>query len=249
MNISITFICELNDFLKPGKRGKVINYPIKGNQTVKHIIEALGVPHPEVGEIFVNQKPVDFFYIVVPDDEVEVFPVSGNKQLLQRTTVQNGIVLSPRFILDNHLGKLAIYLRMMGFDTLYQNNYQDNELARIASIENRLLLTRDRGLLMRNSINFGYCIRHLNPKEQLAEVVDRFKLHDKIQPFHRCLCCNFMLNHISKQKILHRLEPLTRLYYDEFHHCSNCDRIYWKGSHYDRMAKLLEEIIQKGEVQ
>jgi hypothetical protein len=135
---------------------------------------------------------------------------------------------------------------MLGFDCLYQNDYEDSNMAEIVQREERILLTRDRRLLMRKVILHGYCLRSLNSLEQLTEVIQRFELTDKIQPFHRCLRCNHPLEAVDKGTILHRLEPLTKQYFDKFHICPACGQIYWKGSHYEKMQKLIE-LIKKDE--
>jgi uncharacterized protein with PIN domain len=150
--------------------------------------------------------------------------------------------LEPRFLLDNHLGRLAAYLRMLGFDCLYQNDYDDAELAGILQADERILLSRDRRLLMRKVVTHGYCLRSLDSLEQLTEVVQRFDLTKSITPFHRCVHCNHPLESISKEAILDRLEPLTKQYFEEFHICPACKQIYWKGSHYERMQSLIEQI-------
>ena len=147
-----------------------------------------------------------------------------------------------RFLHDNHLGRLAAYLRMLGFDCLYRNDYQDQELTEIQQGEERILLTRDRRLLMRKAVADGYCLRSLNSFEQLREVVQRFDLTRHMLPFHRCLRCNHLLEPVDKEAILDRLERLTKRYFDQFHICPACGQIYWKGSHYERMEKLVEEI-------
>jgi len=144
--------------------------------------------------------------------------------------------------LDSHLGRLAAYLRMLGFDCLYRNDYDDAELAELVQCEKRILLSRDRRLLMRKVVQYGYCLRSLEPPEQLAEVVRRFDLADKIAPLHRCLRCNHPLQPVSKETVLDRLEPLTKIHFDEFHLCPACDQVYWKGSHVERMERLIESV-------
>jgi uncharacterized protein with PIN domain len=153
------------------------------------------------------------------------------------------MTIEPRFILDNHLGKLAAYLRMFGFDAAYRNDYQDDELAQVTVDLSLILLTRDRQLLMRKTIRFGYLIRSLDPENQVLEIFQRFNLTDKITPFHRCLRCNNPLKPIEKDLIIHRLQPLTKKYFEEFHICPACHQLYWKGSHYDRMEKLIAKLI------
>ncbi len=242
MNLAqFTFLGELNDFLPPTLQNTAFGYSFEDHQTIKHVIESIGVPHTEINHLRVNDSPVDFAFHATNGDQVIVFPISFKPEagdiILQSDPGQ-----ASTFILDNHLGRLAAYLRMLGFDTLYRNDYQDEELAQVASQENRTLLTRDRRLLMRNAIPSGYWIRHQDPQSQLGEVCRHFALPGRISPFQRCLRCNHPLEPVSKEEILSRLEPLTRLYFDEFHRCPACDQIYWKGSHYDRMQTLLAKL-------
>jgi len=221
---------ELNDFLGPIQRGLTINCCYQGSQSAKHLIESLHVPHPEVGEIFNNGVSIDMSYIVQDGDWIEVFPFQPKKSPTWEEV---------RFLLDNHLGKLAAFLRILGFDTEYRNDFQDEELAVISSQELRILLTRDRGLLMRKIVMQGYCLRSLNPIQQLDEVIYRYHLGPIIRPFRRCVHCNHLLKPVDKVEVLERLEPLTRQYFDEFHICPACHQIYWKGSHYDRLVEFI----------
>jgi uncharacterized protein with PIN domain len=149
-----------------------------------------------------------------------------------------------RFILDVHLGRLAVYLRMLGFDAFYRNDYADEELARLSSQEGRILLTRDRGLLKRNLVTHGCCIRATNPRQQLVEVLRRFDLFASLDPFSRCLHCNGQLQKVDKEAVSDRLPPQTRMYYDEFRRCQNCDRVYWPGSHFQRMQQFIESVLR-----
>lgn len=235
INARFRFAGELNDFLTKRLRGNEFSYQFEPHQSIKHLIEALGVPHPEVGEIRVNGKPVDFKFRVKDGDFVHVFP-DGSKSGDQPQEM--------RFVLDNHLGKLAAYLRMLGYDTLYRNDYQDETLAQIPSEQNRILLTRDRRLLMRNEVRYGYCLRSLDPLTQLKEIVKRYRLNGSSGTFQRCLRCNTPLDNIEKEAILDRLEPLTKQYYDDFRICLNCNQIYWRGSHYERMARMIKEVLE-----
>ena len=148
---------------------------------------------------------------------------------------RNGCPFEPRFVLDNHLGRLAAYLRMLGFDSLYRNNYNDEELVETSQREERILLSRDRRLLMRKAVSHGYCLRSLDSLEQLTEVIQRFDLTSRIMPFHRCLRCNHPLEPVAKEAVLDRLELLTKLYFNEFQICPACKQIYWMGSHYEKM--------------
>jgi len=240
-----TIFDSLVFFLPFEKDGVELDCSFKGRQSVKHLIESFRIPHTEIGNIVVNGKSVDFSYIVKDGDHVLVFPITGRFSPLIRIDTdklfsKNGRM---RFLLDNHLGKLALYLRMLGFDTMYRNDFQDNTLADLASQNDRVLLTRDRGLLMRCTVQFGYYLRSKIPKYQAAEILERFKLFDQIKPLNRCLRCNSPLKPVAKEEIIDRLLPLTRRYYHEFHICDACDQIYWKGSHYDKMMRTLELIV------
>jgi uncharacterized protein with PIN domain len=221
---------DLQLLLPLGKRQGSFDYNFTGPQTAKHLIESLGVPHTEVGELSANGAAIGLDYLVHDGDRIEVRPAAP------------GCPVEARFLLDSHLGRLAAYLRMLGFDCLYRNDYQDVELAELVGRENRILLSRDRRLLMRKVVHYGYCPRSLDPRQQLVEVVRRFDLREEVQPFHRCLRCNALLEPVSKEAVLERLEPLTKTYFNEFAICSSCDQVYWKGSHYERMMGLVQKI-------
>jgi hypothetical protein len=144
--------------------------------------------------------------------------------------------------LDSHLGRLAAYMRMLGLDTLYNSDYRDDDLARISSREERIVLTRDVGVLKRNLITHGYWVRAMIPRQQVMEVVRRFALASLIVPFRRCVHCNGVLRTTSKSSVLHRLLPETQQHFDEFYVCASCNQIYWKGSHYRRMCHFIDLI-------
>jgi hypothetical protein len=190
----------------------------------------------------VNGNPVDFSYQVLDGDQVEVFSfLTPEKRSLHAGALCE--LSHPRFILDNHLGKLASYLRMLGFDCLYRNDYQDAELAQLSQAQNRILLTRDHRLLMRKEISQGYWLRSQDPTQQLQEVVRRFALAPLVKPFQRCMVCNALLEPVSKEAVLHRLQPLTIKYFDVFRLCPSCDQVYWPGSHYTKMLAFIENTI------
>jgi uncharacterized protein len=224
------FLGRLNDFLSQSQREERIVVPFEGRQSIKHLAESLGVPHPEIGRIQVNGREGKLGDITEDGNQVEIHPI------------ENGYPIEPRFMLDCHLGRLTAHLRMLGFDCLYENDFEDSNMANILEHDERILLTRDRRLLMRKAVRHGYCLRSLDPLEQLGEVIRRFELTAKLQPFHRCLRCNQPLEPVDKETILDRLEPLTRQYFDEFHICPACGQIYWQGSHYERMQALIEQI-------
>ena len=242
--VTFRFYAELNDFLPPTKRQRSFTYALELSASVKDIIEALGVPHTEVDLILVNGQSVDFTYSVQDGDHISVYPVFESLDISPLVRVRPHPLRESRFVLDVHLGRLAAYLRLFGFDTLYRNNYSDDELAQISSSQNRILLTRDRGLLKRSIVTHGYCLRTTNPRQQLAAVLRRFDLFAAIKPFRRCLRCNGKLQPVDKAEIIDLLPPKTREYYDEFHRCAGCGHIYWKGLHYERMQQFIEGVLQ-----
>jgi uncharacterized protein with PIN domain len=236
------FYGELNDFLPPEKRQVTFAYAFNGPVSVKHLIEALGAPHTEVEIILVNGESVTFSYLAQPADRISVYPAFTTIGVSTLVKVRPPLPQPPRFILDNHLGRLAAYLRLLGFDTRYRNDYGDEELARLAYEEERVLLTRDRGLLKRSQVIHGHCLRTRNSRQQLAAVWRRFNLAPAAHPWRRCLRCNGLLEVVAKEAVLERLEPKTRLYYDEFHTCQECKQIYWKGSHYERLQQVIAAV-------
>jgi uncharacterized protein with PIN domain len=249
MRAYFRFRGELNDFLPADLGQENIPYQLNGPVAVKHCIEALGVPHTEVDLIFVEKLNFEFFnfvgfsYLVGEGDRIEVYPVGHEIELeTERRLCPSPPCNPPRFILDGHLGRLATYLRLLGFDTQYYNDIEDEEIVQIAVERERILLTRDVRLLMRKNVDYGYWLRSKDPMEQIGEIVKRYKLANTISPWGRCLRCNGHLEQILKEDILDRLEPLTIEHYHEFHICLDCDQIYWKGSHYQPLRRLVSDI-------
>lgn len=230
------FYQELNDFFSEKLKKQPITYHFKGTPGIKDCIEALGVPHTEVDLILVNGESVSFGSKLNNGDRVSVYPVFESFDISGVTRLREAPLRETRFILDVHLGKLARYLRTFGFDSLYENCYEDKQIVSIAREQNRIILTRDIGLLKRKDVTHGYWVRSLSPKIQLREIFLRFDLHGRIAPFTRCKSCNNPLNIVEKKIILHRLKPKTAKYYNEFFICPFCDKVYWKGSHYQKIA-------------
>ncbi|HVO63834.1 MAG TPA: Mut7-C RNAse domain-containing protein [Terriglobales bacterium] len=243
------FYAELNDLLPAVKRERCFSHSFEMPATVKDTIEAFGIPHTEVDLILANGKPEGFSYLVRDGDRIGVYPVFRSLDLGLITRLQPRLEGEMRFVLDTHLGKLAAYLRMLGFDSVYRNDCQDEELAQMSACEQRILLSRDRGLLKRSVVTRGYLVRAAQPRQQLVEVLRRFGLSESIAPFHRCLYCNTLLEPVSKGLISHRLPPGTKKYYDEFHWCPGCNRLYWKGSHHQRMVSVIDRITNSVELE
>jgi uncharacterized protein len=237
------FYAELNDFLPRQKRQRAYCQPFHPPVSVKHLIEAEGVPHPEVALIVVDGRVVDFSYQAQPDDRIAVYPAFATIDVTALGRLRSALPWPPTFILDNHLGRLARYLRLLGFDVLYPNDHlPDATLAQLAHDQERIMLTRDRGLLMRALISHGYCLRSLDSQQQLQEVLHRFRLHEVIQPWSRCLRCNGRLQTVDKAAIIHRLESKTKRYFDSFKRCADCHQIYWRGSHFQALKKIVEDV-------
>ncbi|MCI0401084.1 MAG: Mut7-C ubiquitin/RNAse domain-containing protein [Gammaproteobacteria bacterium] len=245
-NAEFRFYEELNDFLPPERRKCRLLYRAADRASVKHAIEALGVPHTEVELILANGESVDFAYTVKEGDVISVYPQFESLDITPVLRVRERSLREPRFIADSHLGALAKKLRMLGFDTRYQNNYTDSEMARISAAERRVVLTRDRDLLMQRVITHGCYIRALDSRQQLAQVLSRLDLYGSIAPFTRCMCCNAMLAPVQKDAVLHRLPPKTAQYYERYWICAGCERVYWEGSHYRRMQQLIGDLGNNG---
>ncbi len=236
------FYEELNDFLPENRKKVSFSYKFLGTPSVKDAIEAIGVPHVEVDLILVNGKSVGFEYALQNKDYVSVYPVFEMLEISNVSHLREKPLRNIRFILDVHLGKLARYLRMLGFDTLYRNDYEDMEIISISIAEHRVILTRDLGLLKVKTVTHGYFVRSQHPKVQLTEVLKHFDLYRSINPFSRCVKCNEELMMVLKDQIVNQLEPLTRQYFDEFYQCLGCSTIYWEGSHFDRMAEFINSV-------
>jgi uncharacterized protein len=218
----------------------VIERRLAEKTSIKDVIESCGVPHPEVDLILADGRAVGFDHTLVSNAKIEVFPVENRgtpntEKRLQTTDIS-------RFVADGHLGGLTRNLRLLGFDVAYRQNADDRQLLKVMARENRVLLTRDRRLLMHAIVQHGYCPRSQNADEQTIEVVRRFDLGELIAPFTRCLRCNAPLEEAAKADIINKLEPLTKIYYDQFRRCPGCKQVYWPGSHFPKLQKRIEEI-------
>lgn len=246
--ITIRFYEELNDFLRHEYRKRDIELSFKDRRSVKDLIESLGVPHVEVDLILVNGESVDFSYIVRDRDRISVYPVFETLDITPVTRLRPSPLREPRFILDVHLHKLARLLRLLGFDVDYLPRREDPELARISEIENRILLSRDRQLMMRRRVSRGLYVRSTDPEKQIVEVLDRLDLRDRCRPFSRCIECNgaigpFVPGPPGAEEIAARIPPGVRSWCSEYYYCKTCGRIYWKGSHYEKLRRRVEKIL------
>jgi uncharacterized protein len=243
-SITIRFYEELNDFLHYTRRKKAFNFLLTGRRTIKDIIESLGVPHTEVDLILANQKPVQFDYHPERDDFISVYPVFEAIDISSINLLRPRPLRETKFVLDVHLGSLARYLRLLGFDTCYRNDLKDEEIIDLALTGQRIILTRDLFILKNGKVTHGYFVRETNPKKQIVEIVRRFDLKDQFKPFSLCLECNGRIIKVNKSSIVSELRENTRKAFLEFYRCKDCRRIYWKGSHYERMLKMVEGLLQ-----
>ena len=241
--ITLRFYAELNDLLEPERRQVAFGYACEGRPTVGEVIDAVGVPRSQVDLLLVGGRSVGFSHPVEDGDRVSVFPVFETLDVTPVAAVRQEPLRRTRFVLDTHLGRLATYLRLLGFDTLYRNDYDDPELVRISVEEKRILLTRDRALLERRAVTHGYSVKGTDPRPQLREIVDHFDLRRQAAPFSRCLRCNEPLRPVPREAVLERLPPRTRREQHEFRVCLRCDRVVWRGSHYRRMRRLVDVVL------
>jgi uncharacterized protein with PIN domain len=234
------FYGSLNDFLPPARRQLSFTHAFDGRVSIKDVIESFGVPHPEIDLVIAGGTPVSFSYHLQLGDRVAVYPLFCALDVGAISLVRPPALRDLRFVLDTHLGRLAAYLRLAGLDCVYSNHCDDEELAEISSRETRVLLTRDAALLKRTIVEYGYWVRETNPRRQLAEIFSRFDLASRARPFRRCLRCNALIEAVPKAGVVDRLPPRTREHCHEFYRCPGCGRIYWKGSHYEWMRRLIE---------
>jgi len=243
ITVTFRFYAELNDFLAPDQRQRMVDRVCAVDASVKHSIEALGVPHTEVELILVNGESVGFDCLLQDGDRVAVYPVFEAFDVKPVLRVRETPLRRPCFIADAHLGGLAHKLRMAGFDTLYDNGYPDEDIEAIAAREHRIVLTRDRELLKRRSISHGCYVRALRPEAQLRELFLRLDLAGSVQPFSLCMECNAPLREIAKEEVAGRVPAGVLAQQERFFTCDVCRRVFWEGSHWKRMRALLDTLV------
>ncbi len=241
--VTIRFYQELNDFIPRHLRKRPFPAAFPPGCTVKALIEDLGVPHTEVDLLLANGASVDFSYRLLDGDLISVYPAFESWDVSGISRVRAKPLRETRFALDVHLGKLARLLRMLGFDAAYASSAPDEELVRSARREHRIVLTRDRGLLKRRLVSHGYLVRGSDPRLQLAEVIRRFDLGRAVRLFGRCMRCNVELERLTAQNAAARVPHFIASLYSEFSRCPSCGRVYWKGSHWEKMKALADETL------
>jgi uncharacterized protein len=240
--VEVRAYAELNDFVAPDKRGKTVRCPFRSHQTVKDVLEAIGIPHTEIDLILVNGEPRGFDHRPTTGDRIAAYPMFEAFDIGPTARLRPTPLREPRFVVDVNLGRLARLLRVLGFDVWWSSDAGDQTLADISLAQQRILLTRDRGLLKRRAITHGLFVHSQQPEQQALEVIRRLDLHLRLEPLTRCVRCNGKLAAVSKDEVIDQLEPLTRRYYAAFSRCQTCGRVYWAGSHYQRLRTLVDRL-------
>ncbi len=239
---SFRFYAELNDHLPPKLQYATAEKRFYVPASVKDMIESFGIPHAEVDLVLVNGESSDFARLVKNGDRVAVYPVFESIDITPVLRVRPQPLREPKFVLDVHLGRLAGYLRMLGFDTVYANEAGDLELVRISAEQRRILLTRDRGVLKHSAVTHGYWLRETDSRRQAEEVVRRFDLARSLRPLTRCMVCNETLKEVSRAEVEERAPKETLEWCNEFRECGGCRRVYWEGSHSRRMRQWIGQL-------
>jgi uncharacterized protein with PIN domain len=237
------FYEELNDFLPAGRKKRDFQVFFRPRSTVKDVIVSLGVPHAQVDLILVNGSSVDFTCPLEGGDRISVYPVFESLDIRPCRNLGPNPLRHLRFVADVHLGKLARYLRLFGFDTLYYNDFNARGLIEVSCRQARVLLTRSSRLLKHQDITRAILVRDADPGIQLKSIFQRLDLYAEARPFSRCLCCNGLIETIPNQKVAHRLPSRIRAGNQAFFSCSSCNRVYWKGTHFKQISRLIEEML------
>ncbi len=235
--VEMRFYAELNDFLPLHRRGRSFLHFFWGTPSVKDVIESLGPPHTEIELVLVDGETVGWGHRLHGGERVAVFPVFEELDVRPLLRLRDTSLRRLKFVVDGHLGRLARYLRLLGFDTWYEPDAQDAVLALRCAAEGRVLLTRDRGLLKRSLVERGYCVRSTDPSHQRREVMGRFHLERDARPFTRCLRCNPPLKSLPVASVGGRVPPRVAASFSAFWSCAGCGRVYWRGSHYEALLR------------
>jgi uncharacterized protein len=220
-------VAEELRFLLPARhRGGDLAVPAAASASLVHLVESVGIPRTEVGEVRIDGTPVALDARPPAGAVVDISPVPRPQR-----------VAEPRFVLDVHLGALARRMRLLGLDTAYRNDASDPELVAQGGAEGRVVLTQDRGLLRRRALVRGGYVRGARVEEQLRDVLSRFD--PVLRPWTRCPACNGSLVPAEPHEVAHLLEPGTRRSYTRFSRCTACGRPYWRGAHAERLDAII----------
>jgi uncharacterized protein with PIN domain len=241
VSVCISVHADLHFFLQASTRGRTVEKRFGHATSLKDLVESLGIPHTEIGRLFRNGQDAAFSDRIREGDRIDVCAIDQKKPL--RESLQPVPDEGTGFIADIHLGRMARRLRLLGFDTAWFTGRNDSELLEEMEAQKRILLTRDRRLLMNGRVRFGCCVRSGTVEEQVREVIRRFRLSGRQKPFSRCLACNTLLQSRTKEAVDALLEPKTRLYFKSFQACPGCCRVYWEGSHVPELRAFIEQVL------
>ncbi|WDP92828.1 MAG: hypothetical protein HUN04_25135 [Desulfobacter sp.] len=234
--LRIRFSEDLFFFIRHKHRTPWRTPDIRRRASVKDIIESLGVPHTEVGEIRFNGGAVDFNFIPGPPGTLEVTGIDPPFEVFRPSLLRPRPLKRFRFIADLNVMKLGRYMILLGFDVCLARAMADGQIAEQADAQGRIVLTRDTRLLFRKKNRFARRIRENLPMAQLLETLHFFGLSPAPHRFFtRCVRCNRPLAPVGKAKVYHLLEPKTQKYFHDFLRCPGCGQVFWKGSHHDRI--------------
>ncbi|XGC81614.1 DUF5615 family PIN-like protein [Bdellovibrio bacteriovorus] len=146
------------------------------------------------------------------------------------------------FFVDENLLGLVKRLRMMGIDSSTLPGASDDAVLEVAIQENRIILTKDRKFFERLPDGRGYFVKAEDAKDQLLEVLEQFPLQEYDDALSRCFQCNTPIQAIEKDEVKERVDAKTYSLYEQFYECPTCLRIYWEGSHFDKMVKEVEKV-------
>ena len=242
--IEIRCYGELNDFLPPPRRQRAFTVPWGAPGSVKDALESAGIPHPELDLILVDGQPVGFDRLLTSGRRVAAYPRFRRLDVSGISPVHLPPPADPRFLLDDHLRGLARLLRLLGLDAEHHSPTADADLAAAAADGDLILLTRDRDLLKRAVVRRGYRVRSTAPEEQAVEVVRRFDLAGRLAPFSRCLPCGARLTAATPAEAAGAPTAVAARE-TEYRHCPGCGRLYWRGSHYRRLAALAARLAER----
>lgn len=241
------FYRELNDFLPAGRRQVSFRESFTGTPAVRDTIQAIGVPHSAVDLILVDGVSVNFRHRLRGGERVAVYPEFERLDISPLQRLRPRPLRRTRFVLDVHLGRLAHYLRMLGFDTAYANDWNDGEIIDLSLAEQRIILTRDLGILKQGRVTHGYWLRNHDPVQQAREVLEALDLRRQVNPFTRCMACNGAMMPADRRRLEGLLAPGILDRFEEFTRCGACGKIYWPGSHHERMLSLVKQLSGAGE--
>ena len=233
---------ELNDFLPHALRKKDFAIGIDRARSVKDAIESVGIPHTEVDLVLVDGRSVDFTHVLRGGERVAVYPMFERLDISPIVRLRPLPLRDPRFVADVHLAKLARHLRMAGFDTLWAPHREDDEIVRIAAGERRTILTRDKAMLRRRDVVRGYFVRAVQSEAQLFEVVRALQLEPLLEPFTRCRECNTILEEASREDVRDHVPERVAQLYACYKRCRGCGCVYWEGTHFERMRRILDAL-------